>query len=495
MSKIRIEKVSITDASTDCIVNAANEQLMGGSGVCGAIFKAAGWNQLQNACNAIGHCDTGSAVITPAFNLKAKYIIHAVGPVWHDGKQKEPQKLYGCYKASLDLAKKNGCHSIAFPLISAGIFGYPKDKAWRKAIQACNDFIQKNPDYDIDILFAVLDGKILQLGLDELERQSKENKQNEQSSEADLLLEKLDGQKLRNGIEAVRTAGKVKWHGGVKKDGVIQMPFPEYPDGVWESLFVMDMDKNYSENYENSCNGVLPSEMNVQQIRTVLTYISRGEHFCDGFLGGYLEDKTLLKLLLRLDDLLIRYCNKNNIPAEWRYQMPVFWYEMDENNTPVLVKGNGEKITITERSDMFDMTVQSQQGWQRSRLYMEYDNVWDATAFGATMSATLAFGPDEEGRCYTFTSCEEADRRMYENLTNDQVTACRKNVDAFYVDRNLQVMWKKVILHPVCLILRKDGSLEPADLKQLNPEILDQFQQHPIRIGDPESYEWIFNQE
>ena len=67
MSKIRIEKVSITDAGTDCIVNAANEQLMGGSGVCGAIFKAAGWNQLQNACNAIGHCDTGSAVITPAF--------------------------------------------------------------------------------------------------------------------------------------------------------------------------------------------------------------------------------------------------------------------------------------------------------------------------------------------------------------------------------------------------------------------------------------------
>ena len=110
MSKIRIERVSITDAGTDCIVNAANEQLMGGSGVCGAIFKAAGWNQLQNACNAIGHCDTGSAVITPAFNLKAKYIIHAVGPVWHDGKQKEPQKLYGCYKASLDLAKEKGCH-------------------------------------------------------------------------------------------------------------------------------------------------------------------------------------------------------------------------------------------------------------------------------------------------------------------------------------------------------------------------------------------------
>lgn len=86
MSKIRIEKVSITDAGTDSIVNTANEHLQGGSGVCGAIFKAAGWNQLQKACDAIGHCDTGSASITPAFSLDAKYIIHAVGPVWRDGK-------------------------------------------------------------------------------------------------------------------------------------------------------------------------------------------------------------------------------------------------------------------------------------------------------------------------------------------------------------------------------------------------------------------------
>ena len=128
---------------------------------------------------------------------------------------------------------------------------------------------------------------------------------------------------------------------------------------------------------------------------------------------------------------------------------------MEEHNTPVLVKENGEKITISERSDMFDVTVQSQQGWQRSRLYMEYDNTWDGTAFGATMSATLAFVPDEEGRCYTFTSCEEADRRMYKNLTNDQVTTCRKNVDVFYADRNLQIMWKEVILQRFALSLEK----------------------------------------
>ena len=176
MSQIRIEKISITDTDADCIVNAANSQLAGGSGVCGAIFRAAGWDQLQNACDVYGHCDTGSAVITPAFNLKKnKYIIHAVGPIYKDGKHHEPQLLYSCYRESLKLAKENGCHSIAFPLISAGIYGYPKAEAWRKALQSCNDFINSNKDYDIDIIFAILDDRILQMGNDELKKIMSEN--------------------------------------------------------------------------------------------------------------------------------------------------------------------------------------------------------------------------------------------------------------------------------------------------------------------------------
>ena len=173
MSRIRIEQLGITKAGTECIVNAANERLQAGGGVCGVIFQAAGHKQLQKACDDIGYCNTGSAVITPAYNLNAKYIIHAVGPVWYGGKKKEPQKLYGCYKASLNLAKEYGCHSIAFPLISAGIFGYPKDQAWRKALQACNDFIHDNPDYDMDILFTIPDPQILQMGLAELKAQAK----------------------------------------------------------------------------------------------------------------------------------------------------------------------------------------------------------------------------------------------------------------------------------------------------------------------------------
>ena len=103
-------------------------------------------------------------MITPGFDLKAKYIIHAVGPIWNGGDYNEPQLLYGAYRKSLELALENGCHSIGFPLISAGIFGYPKDKAWRKAIQACTDFFEKHPEADLKVIFAVLDDNILTLG-------------------------------------------------------------------------------------------------------------------------------------------------------------------------------------------------------------------------------------------------------------------------------------------------------------------------------------------
>ena len=103
-------------------------------------------------------------MITPGFSLKAKYVIHAVGPIWQGGSNNEPQNLYSCYRESLDRAKENGCHSIGFPLISSGIFGYPKDKAWREALQSCNDWLTENADYDIDIVFAVLDRSILELG-------------------------------------------------------------------------------------------------------------------------------------------------------------------------------------------------------------------------------------------------------------------------------------------------------------------------------------------
>lgn len=165
MSTIEIRKTGILDTEAEAVVNAANEGLWEGGGVCGVIFRAAGSQELQQACDAIGHCGTGSAVITPGFNLKAKFIIHAVGPVWMGGGHREPQLLYGCYRRSLELAGENGIRSVCFPLISTGIFGYPADKAWRKALQACLDYISVHPEHDIQIIFAIPGENNYELGL------------------------------------------------------------------------------------------------------------------------------------------------------------------------------------------------------------------------------------------------------------------------------------------------------------------------------------------
>jgi O-acetyl-ADP-ribose deacetylase (regulator of RNase III) len=159
---IRIEKISIVDLETDAIVNAANTWLQAGGGVCGAIFRAAGYDELQAACDKIGGCDTGDAVITPGFRLKAKYVVHAVGPVWHGGSDGEPELLYGAYKNALLRAKEAGCRSIGFPLISAGIYGYPPEGAWEQAIRACRDFDNEYPG--MEIVFAVLSDDVLEVG-------------------------------------------------------------------------------------------------------------------------------------------------------------------------------------------------------------------------------------------------------------------------------------------------------------------------------------------
>lgn len=197
MPDIQIRKTSITRLDTDCIVNAANEGLRPGGGVCGAIFIEAGYVQLTAACEAIGHCETGSAVITPGFDLKANYIIHAVGPVWQGGLLDEAEKLYNCYRRSLELAMESGCHSIGFPLISAGIFGYPKEEAWEIALQACIDFDKENAEYEMKIVFAVLDDQILEMGQAELEWQLEAEA--DEGFEAEITQDELD---LNAGAEA-----------------------------------------------------------------------------------------------------------------------------------------------------------------------------------------------------------------------------------------------------------------------------------------------------
>lgn len=142
---LQIVRQDIVKMNVDAIVNAANTQLAMGGGVCGAIFKAAGARELQDACDKIGSIKTGQAVITPSFRLPCKYIIHAAGPVYHLSKSKLcKSQLYSAYTESLKLAKQNECESIAFPLISSGIYGYPKEKALNVALSAIHSFLEDN---------------------------------------------------------------------------------------------------------------------------------------------------------------------------------------------------------------------------------------------------------------------------------------------------------------------------------------------------------------
>lgn len=157
---LEIVRNDITTMQVDAIVNAANTGLQMGGGVCGAIFNTAGAAKLQAACDEIGECLVGEAVVTDGFELPAKHIIHTVGPIWQGGTAKEEMLLTNCYKNSLAIAVANGYESVAFPLISSGIYGYPKKQALQIAISTISEFLLA---HDLYVYIVVYDQKAFSL--------------------------------------------------------------------------------------------------------------------------------------------------------------------------------------------------------------------------------------------------------------------------------------------------------------------------------------------
>jgi len=299
--RITITKGDITKENVDAIVNAANSSLLGGNGVDGAIH-AAGGSQILEECKdiaqKIGKLDIGEAVITSGGDLVAKHVIHTVGPIWQGGENKEEVLLANAYSNCLKLAGEKKIKTIAFPSISTGVYGFPKELAAKIAFDTVNESLENYEDIE-EVKFICFDNYSYKLYLGLLKNDMKER--------IKALLEFIpyfEDEKIEF----------TSWVGGEKnKNGVITMAHPKYDVGiinfieaVGNSGIMMDDYLGFVEDkigINSDINSVVKGG-SLDTLRAILTYYVREEKFCDGTWGKAAKDKVFLNILKTMDSLL-----------------------------------------------------------------------------------------------------------------------------------------------------------------------------------------------
>ena len=280
---IEIIKNDITDMEVDAIVNAANTSLLRGDGVCGAIFKKAGLD-LDKECLEIGHCNTGEAVITKGYGLKAKYVIHTVAPIWNDYRNEENREILfkNCYYNVFKIAIENKIKTIAIPCIGTGIYGCPIELGRNFAFETAKSVEDK---FD-KIYFVCFGDKELEI-YNNWYKYNFKFEEEENLKENSKILPKLKTQ-------------KVEWKKTKKiEDGFIEVGFPLYSEEIhnWMREFhnLKLLDLNYLNNYRIYKYKKI-EELSLEETLSYLTFIIRGERFCDGHIASHLEDGTIEKL-------------------------------------------------------------------------------------------------------------------------------------------------------------------------------------------------------
>lgn len=294
MAYIEIVKKSIAHMDMDCIVVPSSQDLNPTGGAAEAVFRAAGYDELKNACDKIKPCAVGDFVVTPGFRLKAQYIFHAVGPSWIDGKHHEQNRLRDCYRKTMRKAKELGCTSIAFPLISTGLKGYPLREAWAMAIRTI-----LSEESNLKVYFAVLDDYVYDIGQEILLYSSIDAE----------IFRIIDRHMLQKNIKNVCHL-LVASIGNIKEN--IEWGWKTYPTHGFDPtniILTLCRNRKYKEALQSlDYMNTLHTNMSAAEVICKLHYYQREEQW-NGLLciSEHIINGDTLKLLLRLDDLYVAW--------------------------------------------------------------------------------------------------------------------------------------------------------------------------------------------